>query len=451
VTRLTSIRVLFFAVMLLMTCEAEYSSASVRDGTPKDSKPNQIKSYLPPPDFSSLQVKTISNPRVPPGDVQLNISWDGLDQNLNPYPFQASAEIYIDSIPSGYRVSARSSTNIYVPSVVHAVTLLITNGNQSSPPSRTVHSAFTVPRIMKTHLPPPIAPELFPTITDPHLDCSGSGEVSGDHPGWSSATASQLTVVTVDPQNYGIYWCPASAPYGDGFISYTVTATPDAITCETTNTYCLMPNTIDGKYFTIMATDRTGSYDSNVSIVPNSGLIQSCTNAINSCNIDAVFENYPTFGNLAPELLGDCTFAAVADWEEAYLGLTQSPAQIEAEFSDALGKTEKELSNEELFAYWKRSGIGDTFLQQATSLSLDPFTVESALDTPITRDLIAQLQLTAGDNFAGYQIAQSGYHWVVVDGYTPKGPIIITWGQILQMTWQQWNYDAQNLWSIATK
>jgi len=304
---------------------------------------------------------------------------------------------------------------------------------------------------MKTHLPPPIAPELFPTITDPHLDCSGSGEVSGDHPGWSSATASQLTVVTVDPQNYGIYWCPASAPFGDGFISYTVTATPDAITCETTNTYCLMPNTIDGKYFTIMATDRTGSYDSNVSIVPNSGLIQSCTNAMNACNIDAVFENYPTFGNLAPELLGDCTFAAVADWEEAYLGLTQSPAQIEAEFSDALGKTEKELSNEELFAYWKRSGIGDTFLQQATSLSLDPFTVESALDTPITRDLIAQLQLTAGDNFAGYQIAQSGYHWVVVDGYTPKGPIIITWGQILQMTWQQWNYDAQNLWSITTK
>jgi len=444
-------RNLLFAIVLLISFETESFTSTARAGVRNDAKPTQIKNYIPPPDFSSLEVKTISNPRVPPGDVQLNISWDGLDQNLNPYPFQASAEIYIDGIPSGYRVSARSSTNIYVPSVVHAVTLLITNGTQSSSPSRTVHSAFTVPRIVKSHLPPPIAPELFPSITDPHLDCTGSGEVSGDHPGWSSATASQLTVVTVDPQNYGIYWCPAKAPYGDGIISYTVTATPDAITCETTNTYCLMPNTIDGKYFTIMATDRTGSYGSNVSIVPNSGLIQSCSNALNFCNIDAVFENYPTFGNLAPQLLGDCTFAAVADWEEAYLGLTQNTAQIESEFSDALGKSEKELSNDELFAYWERSGIGDTFLQQATSLSLDPFTVENAIDTPITRDLIAQLQLNSGDNFAGYQMAQSGYHWVVVDGYTPKGPIIITWGQILQMTWQQWNYDALNMWSITTK
>jgi len=182
-SRATPVRNLIFAFILLSSFETESVTSTAQAGVRHDAKPNQIKSYLPPPDFSSLQVKTISNPRVPPGDVQLNISWDGLDQNLNPYPFQASAEIYIDSIPSGYRVSARSSTNIYVPSVVHAVTLLITNGNQSSPPSRTVHSAFTVPRIMKTHLPPPIAPELFPTITDPHLDCSGSGEVSGDHPG----------------------------------------------------------------------------------------------------------------------------------------------------------------------------------------------------------------------------------------------------------------------------
>ena len=75
----------------------------------------------------------------------------------------------------------------------------------------------------------------------------------------------------------------------------------------------------------------------------------------------------------------------------------------------------------------------------------------SNLDMPINRDLIAQVQLTAGENFAGYQMAKSGYHWIVVDGYTPKGPIIITWGQILQMTWQQWNYDALNLWSISTK
>ena len=450
-TWITKLRWVAFSCAFFLTCEVGSIAPGAAALYRADTKSRITKKALTPPDFASNQVKTVPNPRVPPGDVQLNISWDGLDANLNPYPFQVSAEIYIDGIPSGYQVPPKQSTNIYVPSVVHAITLVINSSNGQSPPSRTIHSAVTLPKIVKSPPSLPFGAAYFPESTDPNLNCQGSGEVTGDHPGWSSSSATQLTVVTVDPENYGIYWCPARTPFGAGSISYTVTATPDAITCETTNTYCLMPNTIDGKYFTIMATDRTGSYDSNHSMVPNSGLVEPCTNLINWCNTDAVNENYPTFGNLAPELLGDCTFAAVADWEEAYLGLTQSVAQIEAEFALAIGKHRTELSNDEVFSYWEHQGVGDTFLQKATSLSLDPATVMSNLDMPINRDLIAQVQLTAGENFAGYQMAKSGYHWIVVDGYTPKGPIIITWGQILQMTWQQWNYDALNLWSISTK
>ena len=448
-TGISNVRMLVIAVLLMITSESEFSGSVA--AASQESISFTVKKLLTPPDFSSGDVNTVANPRTPPGDLQLKISWDGLDIHLNPYPFQVSADIYVDGIPSGYQVDPKDSTNIYLPSVVHAIALVVSYGNRISPPSRTIHSKVSFPKPAKVERGLPFGPPLFPSSTDPMLNCQGSGEVTGDHPGWSSSSATQLTVATVDPENYGIYWCPARAPFGAGSISYTVTATPNAITCETTNTYCLMPSTIDGKYFTIMATDRTGSYDSNHSMIPNSGLVEPCTNLINWCNTDAVNENYPTFGNLAPELLGDCTFAAVADWEEAYLGLTQSVAQIEAEFALAIGKHRTELSNDEVFSYWEHQGVGDTFLQKATSLSLDPTTVMSNLDMPINRDLIAQVQLTAGENFAGYQMAKSGYHWIVVDGYTPKGPIIITWGQILQMTWQQWNYDALNLWSISTK
>ena len=75
--------------------------------------------------------------------------------------------------------------------------------------------------------------------------------------------------------------------------------------------------------------------------------------------------------------------------------------------------------------------------------------MKQLLDSSQTRELIAQIRLSAGDSFAGYQIADGGYHWIDIDGYSPKGPVIITWGQILQMTWQQWNLDAQNLWSLT--
>ncbi len=121
------------------------------------------------------------------------------------------------------------------------------------------------------------------------------------------------------------------------------------------------------------------------------------------------------------------------------------------EYKEAVGNTNAELTNDQVFSYWSRFGIGDTYLDTAIPHPLDPLTLKKLLDTPNTRELIAQIHLTAGKNFAGYQISKSGNHWIDIHGYSPKGPVIITWGQILQMTWQQWNYDALNMWSITTK
>ena len=38
----------------------------------------------------------------------------------------------------------------------------------------------------------------------------------------------------------------------------------------------------------------------------------------------------------------------------------------------------------------------------------------------------------------------------VVDGFTPQGPLIVTWGHTLQMTWEQWNAEVVSMWGIST-
>ena len=62
-------------------------------------------------------------------------------------------------------------------------------------------------------------------------------------------------------------------------------------------------------------------------------------------------------------------------------------------------------------------------------------------------ELLAELSFSPGQNIAG--VPESGSkHMLVVDGFTPQGPIVVTWGMTLQMTWQQWNLEVTGMWGI---
>jgi hypothetical protein len=37
---------------------------------------------------------------------------------------------------------------------------------------------------------------------------------------------------------------------------------------------------------------------------------------------------------------------------------------------------------------------------------------------------------------------------VVVDGYTPEGPLVVSWGKTIQMSWDQWNAEVVDMWGI---
>ena len=297
----------------------------------------------------------------------------------------------------------------------------------------------------------PTSPAVFPLGVDPHLQCSGSGEISGAHPGWSSQTAINLTSVDLTSNKFALFWCPAAAPFASGTISYTVTSKLGAITCETTQTFCEMNGIPAGTAFQIMATDQTGSYPSGDFAIQNSGTPLLCNTTINYCNPGPGNLTFPSYGNVAPTGIGDCTFAAVANWEEIVLGTIPDPSLIQSEFSNAGGTSNLGLTNSQVFNYWRDHGIGGTYLNSSLPFYSDPVHLKLAIDDQGVRAVIASLNLAKGQNFAGVTMPEASYHWVVVDGYTPQGPLVATWGKTLQMTWQQWNLEIVFMWGITTR
>jgi hypothetical protein len=164
------------------------------------------------------------------------------------------------------------------------------------------------------------------------------------------------------------------------------------------------------------------------------------------CFYGPIDATYPDYGNIAPTNLGDCTFAAAAHWEQIVLGRHPDPTEIGYEFARAGGTLRGGLSLIALFGYWQRQGIAGVFLTGASSFRTDQATVESQVRG--YGALIVGFQFVANDGVAQY-IVQAGTHVAVVDGFTPEGPLVVSWGHTLQMTWQQWNAEATNMWAIG--
>jgi len=405
------------------------------------------------PDFQTTDVVSQVIVNAPDGDIQYEVAWNGLDVNGLQYPDGTEADILIDGIPSGYQVDVNQSATFYISNEPHQVSLSISGiavsdliSNEISVDAMDLPIADT-PMTSAT----PVGPPTLPASTDPKLSCVGSGESSGPYPGWSSSSASKFTVITLDNSgDYGVYWCPAANPSGKNPISYTVTASSGGESCETIQTQCEVSGVQGNPTFYLMATDENGSYKSADPLIANSGSTLPCVNFQNYCQSTLAGRTYPLYGNSGPDSIGDCTFAAVANWEHIVLGKNPDPAIIGFEFSSAGGTSASGLSHDRVFSYWKNFGIAGVFLQAQHPYYIDPYDLENALDNPDIGVVIAELQFVKGQNFAGY-LPGTGGHWVLVVGYTPMGPLVVTWGATLQMTWQQWNYQATYMWGIAAK
>ena len=278
----------------------------------------------------------------------------------------------------------------------------------------------------------------------PILNCKGSGALTGNHPGWSSEAAKNITIAPLSPSTFAAYWCPAAAPSPRGPISYTLTSSLAAATCETTATHCQLPLYSKTATYYLMATDQTGNYQNPVIAVQNPGTPTPCSPARGSCSNKYQNMTFQSYGNLTGT--NDCTLAAEANWESLNLGVTPTNIELLVDWQLA-SPSNLGINNTQALAFWTNNGISGVKLQKADSINIDPISIMSALDS--NKSLIGSLAFNAGQNFAGVNFPTYTQHWVLVDGYTPQGPLVVSWGRTLQMTWQQWNLEAVMAYKIT--
>lgn len=158
--------------------------------------------------------------------------------------------------------------------------------------------------------------------------------------------------------------------------------------------------------------------------------------------------SYPTYQNAGPgSLIGDCTFAAAADWEQIVLGAHPDPAQVVAEFADAGGANQLGLTAPAFFSYWQTHGIGGLLAGTVTAVPTDEASVEQGVRAQTA--LLAVFYFTGSQAF-GSLVPQAGWHMAVVDGFTPLGPLVVTWGSTYQLSWEQWNAEIDDLWVVGS-
>ena len=173
--------------------------------------------------------------------------------------------------------------------------------------------------------------------------------------------------------------------------------------------------------------------------------IDTCTPGP-ECDYGATGQSFQNWGNAAPLPLGDCTFAAAADWEQMVLGVHANPALIGYEYAKA-GGGDKGLAQGALWSYWRSPGIAGVHLTGLHSYDTTAADVQNGV-----RDygaMIAELSFGSNWGFGPYTMGATR-HYVVVGGFTPEGPLVVTWGETIQMTWEQWNAEAVTMWGIGT-
>jgi len=142
--------------------------------------------------------------------------------------------------------------------------------------------------------------------------------------------------------------------------------------------------------------------------------------------------------------VADCTFAAAGDFIILREHVTPGVSTILADFIKA-GGSNSGLSISNLDIYWKNDGIDGFHLSAASNVNLDQNSIESALRS--NQLLYVELNFTNNQMIGQFPVG-SGGHAAVLDGFTPSGPLLVTWGTTVPITWAQWStiaVQAQNL------
>jgi hypothetical protein len=127
---------------------------------------------------------------------------------------------------------------------------------------------------------------------------------------------------------------------------------------------------------------------------------------------------WPTWGN---EEKGDCTFAAVANWElvQTQWLFPRQPTEAEViqDYEEA-NPNDQGFSVEELFEFWRENYIGG--VEASTYSGYPPYDLWWVI------------------HHYGPEIVLFQHHMGVVRYIGHRGPVVLSWGRLINMTWAQW-------------
>ena len=162
------------------------------------------------------------------------------------------------------------------------------------------------------------------------------------------------------------------------------------------------------------------------------------------CDLGPVREHFPDYGNVCSD--DDCYFVSAADWEKVAAGVTPTLTALDLDYKAAGQTFSGGLSAPELWAYWKTSGIDGFYLSSEAPVSKNSSAVENAVKAH--RALIVQ-DVATNSSFMGTTKVRAGTAIMIVDGYTPKGPLVVYQAKTIQMTWAQWNVQVRSAWEVV--
>lgn len=162
------------------------------------------------------------------------------------------------------------------------------------------------------------------------------------------------------------------------------------------------------------------------------------------CHYGPIYDHFPDYKSVCSD--DDCFFVSAANWEQVATGITPSPSDLESSYTAAGQTFNGGLSPQDLWAFWKTSGIDGVYLTSAIPVSKSEPIVESQVLSH--RALIVEL-ISSRSSFLGLTNYSAGTDFMIVDGYTPRGPLVVYQGATIQMTWSQWNADVRSLWLVS--
>ena len=178
----------------------------------------------------------------------------------------------------------------------------------------------------------------------------------------------------------------------------------------------------------------------------NSEEADSCTNRA-VCFRSTPRSTFPHYGNVYPSNLADCMFAAAANWQTIVLGSTPRAQQVKDEYLAAAQSSSSGVDEDLFIWWWTTQGIGNVRIQGWEVLSQIN---EERIKEEIRRykAVFAIFTFRRHATVAGRPVGIGG-HAAIIDGYTAKGPLVVTWGHTYQMTWGEYWRSINSLRAIT--